>query len=236
MRFESKLLDRNEIGGGEKRNTTVSPHLPLPPHLVIVSIVIGRESLALKGCARASWPCGKADLSVKPVRQIESRVKRRGKKSNGSRIPRRRERERGRRKKGAHGLPLLYAIGRVISGRSRSKLASVRSCSVYVGGKLEELSKRSQTAAEFAPLEANRVVRLCLASSSAIFQFPPIFLESCSFDVFTVFLLLSLSFTHSLSRYRRGCLPKLQRRVETETKWKSSRVYFRLVEPNDYNS
>lgn len=95
-----------------------------------------------------------------------------------------RERERGK------GTPSLIRdwprYFRTISFQARFRVRSA-----LVGGKLEELWKRSQTAAEFAPLEANRVVRLCPADSR-FFNFPVYFFESCSFNVFTVFTLLSL--------------------------------------------
>lgn len=94
-----------------------------------------------------------------------------------------REREGG---EGAHGLPYTRLAALFPDDLVPSSLP----CPVValVEGKLEELWKRSQTAAEFAPLEANR---LCPADSR-FFNFPVYFFESCSFNVFTVFTLLSL--------------------------------------------
>lgn len=124
-------------------------------------------------------------MSVKPVRQIESRVKRKKKKGWGVGF------DGGEREREREGDSLPYT--RLAALFPDDLAPSSLPCPVValVEGKLEELWKRSQTAAEFAPLEANRVVRLCPADSR-FFNFPVYFFESCSFDVFTVFTLLSL--------------------------------------------
>lgn len=124
-------------------------------------------------------------MSVKPVRQIESRVKRKKKKVGGVGF------DGGEREREREGDSLPYT--RLAALFPDDLVPSSLPCPVValVEGKLEELWKRSQTAAEFAPLEANRVVRLCPADSR-FFNFPVYFFESCSFNVFTVFTLLSL--------------------------------------------
>ena len=106
----------------------------------------------------------------------------------------------------------LYVIGRVISGRSRSKLLS--------GHPLPDMYKEN---CKSFRKEAKRLLLNSLRpkpgrtarseTSSAIFQFL-LFLESCFSTVFTVFrfslslsLSLSLSPSPSLFRYTPLCLP-----------------------------
>lgn len=145
------------------------------------------ESLALKGGLARSRTSGCAALESRFVGQ-----------PGGDRITGKR-RKRGRKSALAEALYLPSTRSRptLIRDwpryfRTISLRASVRPCAVgYVLGKLEELSKRSQTVAEFAPLEAKRVARSLRRSRllpSRFFNFL-LFLRSFSSSLFALSLL-----------------------------------------------
>ena len=77
---------------------------------------------------------------------------------------------------GSRGDGLPYAIGRVISGPSRSKLLSSSRCPDTYRENWKSFSKRSRTVAEFASLRGQPgFLPPSVRHSTAIFQFPPHF-------------------------------------------------------------